>query len=100
MRARVARVAELLKSYDDIFICALADNQADFYDCFDMNFVLTLDEPVMRQRLESREKTDYGKDAGELSDIFWVTGSLRKDCWRPERSRSTPRNQYNLLPIR
>jgi hypothetical protein len=99
MRARVVRVAELLKSYDDIFICALADNQADFYD-IDMIFVLTLDEPVMRQRLGSREKTDRGKDAGELSDIFWVTGSLRNDCWRPERSRSTPRNQYNLLPIR
>ena len=67
----MVRVAELLKSYDDIFICALADNQADFYDCLDMIFVLTLDEPVMRQRLESRETTDSSKDAGELSDIFW-----------------------------
>jgi hypothetical protein len=70
MRTRVVRVAELLKSYHDIFICALADNLADFYDCFDMIFVLTLDEPVMGQRPESRERTDYGKDTGELSDIF------------------------------
>jgi hypothetical protein len=39
MRTRVVRVAELLKSYHDIFICALAHNLADFYDCFDMIFV-------------------------------------------------------------
>jgi hypothetical protein len=66
----IPRVTTLLNSHDDVFICALADNQEALYDLFDFIFLLTLDEIEMEQRLRSRTTTNYGKDSGELADIF------------------------------
>jgi len=66
----IPRVTELLNTYDDVFICALADNQERLYELFDKIFLLTLDEVEMEQRLRSRNTTSYGKDPGELADIL------------------------------
>jgi hypothetical protein len=66
----VNKVTQLIQQNDDIFICALADNQQDFYDLFDGIILLILDETLMRHRLELRTDTDYGKDPRELSDIM------------------------------
>jgi broad-specificity NMP kinase len=66
----IPKVVMLLNSAEDIFICALADNQNELYTNFDKIFLLTLDETLMRHRLAARSTTNYGKDSGELSDIF------------------------------
>jgi len=66
----VPRVSALLNSHDDVFICALADNQERLYDLFDAIFLLTLDEVEMEHRLRLRSTTVYGKDLAELADIL------------------------------
>jgi hypothetical protein len=66
----VVRVLKLLNSHDDVFICALADNQEQLYQEFDRIFLLLLDETVMEQRLRLRQSTSYGKDHDERADIL------------------------------
>jgi hypothetical protein len=66
----LSRVLQLMQQHDDIFICALADNQEELYASFDTIFLLLLDETLLRNRLELRTTTNYGKDAQELSDIM------------------------------
>lgn len=69
----VNRVTALLRRHDDtddVYICALADNQEDFYGMFDKIFLLLLDITLMQHRLEQRTTSDYGKDRQELSDIL------------------------------
>ena len=64
------KIRQLLSAHEDIFICALADNQEQLYTSFDIIFLLLLDEIEMENRLLSRETTSYGKDQGELADIL------------------------------
>jgi hypothetical protein len=64
------RILRILDEHDDVYICALADNQKELYDSFDILFLLTLDEVDMESRLLSRMTTHYGKDQGELADIL------------------------------
>jgi hypothetical protein len=64
------RIAVLLKAHDDVYVCALADNQEDFYDTFDTIFLLQLNEGDLVNRLQSRTTTTYGKDPGERADIL------------------------------
>ena len=66
----IIRVSQLLLEHDDVYLCALADNQEQLYAAFDKIFILLLDETLLRQRLESRSTTSYGKDSQELSDIM------------------------------
>jgi len=66
----IPRVTTLLNAHEDVFICALADNQEELYDMFDKIFLLTLNELEMEHRLRLRDTTDYGKDPGELADIL------------------------------
>jgi 2-phosphoglycerate kinase len=66
----IPRVTSLLNTHEDVFICALADNQESLYNMFDRIFLLTLNELEMERRLCSRITTDYGKDPGELADIL------------------------------
>lgn len=66
----IPRVLSLINLRDDIFICALADNQESLYDSFDKVFLLILDETELEKRLRLRTTTNYGKDAGELADIL------------------------------
>ncbi len=66
----IPHVSVLLSSYDDVFVCALADNQEELYDLFDIIFLLTLDEVEMEHRLRLRSDTTYGKDPHELADIL------------------------------
>ena len=64
------RVIQLLGSHDDVYICALADNQEELYPAFDKIFLLLLDTTLIQHRLEWRTTSQYGKDASELSDIM------------------------------
>lgn len=66
----IPRVTALLNSYEEIYICALADNQEEFYPLFDKIFILLLDEVELENRLLSRPTTPYGKDRDELADIM------------------------------
>jgi hypothetical protein len=66
----IPRLSEILNSHDDVFICALADNQESLYDTFDKIFLLLLDEVDMEHRLQTRTTTDYGKNSDELADIM------------------------------
>ncbi len=66
----IPRVTQLLDSHDDVYICALADNQEILYDVLDYIFLLTLDEVELEKRLRLRNTTNYGKDAQELADIM------------------------------
>lgn len=64
------RIIELLDSPDDVFICSKAHNQAEFYDKFQLIFVLTLDFTELIERLRSRPGKTIGKTESELSDIL------------------------------
>jgi 2-phosphoglycerate kinase len=66
----LTRVTQLLQQHEDVYLCALADNQEDMYASFDKIFLLVLDETLMRHRLEQRTTTNYGKNPDELSDIM------------------------------
>ncbi|HSW80718.1 MAG TPA: AAA family ATPase [Candidatus Saccharimonadales bacterium] len=66
----IPRIANLLASHEDVFLCSLADNQQILYDVFDFIFLLTLDDVELENRLRSRMTTNYGKNSGELSDIM------------------------------
>jgi 2-phosphoglycerate kinase len=66
----INQVTQLLQQHDDVYLCALADNQEQMYANFDKIFLLMLDETLMRHRLEQRTTTKYGKDLSELSDIM------------------------------
>ncbi len=66
----ILRVTTLLQKDDDVYICALADNQESFYDAFDKIFLLLLDEPLLQHRIELRTTTDYGKEHDEMADIL------------------------------
>ncbi len=66
----VNRVTGLINSFEDIYICALADNQEEFYSLFDKIFILLLDEVELENRLLLRSSTPYGKDKDELTDIM------------------------------
>jgi hypothetical protein len=66
----LSRIMKLMQQHDDVYICALADNQEELYGFFDKIFLLLLDETLMRHRLEQRTTTRYGKDSDELSDIM------------------------------
>lgn len=66
----IDKVMRLLQQQDDVYICALADNQEELYAAFDKIFLLLLDTTLMRHRLEWRPATRYGKDTEELSDIM------------------------------
>jgi broad-specificity NMP kinase len=89
----IPRVEALINEHDDIFICALADNQELLYDLFDKIFVLTLDEAELEKRLLLRTSTEYGKDREELADILLLhkhfedslfdKGAIRIDVRRP-----------------
>lgn len=70
----IDRVTQLLGQHDDVYVCALADNQEELYSTFDKIFLLLLDETLMRHRLEWRTTTRYGKDRNELSDIMKMHG--------------------------
>lgn len=64
------KLPQLLAQPKTVFVCALADNQEAFYHLFDAIFLLVLDQTIMRHRLVLRTTCAYGKDDGELSDIF------------------------------
>lgn len=66
----IPRVIVLLNSHEDVFICALADNQNSLFEYFDKIFVLVLDEVELENRLQQRTTTTYGKDHDELADIL------------------------------
>jgi gluconate kinase len=66
----IIRVQQLLDAHDELYICALADNQELLYPSFDKIFLLMLDETVLQQRLAMRTTANYGKDRDELSDIL------------------------------
>jgi hypothetical protein len=68
----IPRVSALLNAHEDVYICALADNQEILYDVFDCIFLLLLDEVELEKRLFLRTTTNYGKDAGELADILML----------------------------
>jgi hypothetical protein len=66
----IPRVLSLINSHEDVYICALADNQEILYDVFDRIFLLILDEAELEKRLRLRTTTNYGKNSGELADIL------------------------------
>jgi hypothetical protein len=66
----IPRVIALLNTYEDVFICALADNQETIYKEFDKIFLLKLEDIEMAHRLHSRTSTNYGKDPSEVADIL------------------------------
>jgi broad-specificity NMP kinase len=69
----IVRVTQLLEAHtDDVFICALADNQGALYDQFDKMFILIVDEVDLEKRLRLRTTTDYGKDGLEMADIMML----------------------------
>lgn len=60
--------AEPLKSFlnahndTDLYVAVSASNQADYYDLFDIVFVLTLDSPeALRYRLEHRDVHEFNQ---------------------------------------
>jgi len=64
------KIEELLNESGDIFICSMAHNQADFYDQFELIFVLTLDFTELASRLNERFGKALGKTPSELTDIL------------------------------
>lgn len=65
-----AKIENLLKSSDDIFICSMAHNQSSFYGKFERIFVLTLDDADLVTRLNNRWGKTIGKAPSELADIL------------------------------
>ncbi len=61
-----AKLKELLRSADQVFICAVTSRQHEFYDQFDKIFVLTIDETTLKHRLLTRTTNDFGKHPNEL----------------------------------
>lgn len=64
------RVAQLIDGHDDVFICSLADNMTELRPKFDKMFVLSLDEPLLEQRIRERTSKGPGSDAAQLADVL------------------------------
>ena len=87
------KIAELLDSDRDVYICSKAHNQSDFYDKFDKIFVLTLDSDLLTMRLKNRPGHSIGKHDSELQDILKLhehfesslinKGAIQVDSSRP-----------------
>ena len=74
------KIQALLNNIKDVYIGAISSNQADFYDQFEKIFVLTIDEPTMRQRLASRssENNIFGKNPNELAHLLKIREEVQK----------------------
>jgi len=64
------KINELLDRPGDIFICSLAHNQTEFYNRFDVIFLLRLDHGLLKKRLSSRGQNGIGSAPSELHDIL------------------------------
>lgn len=73
------KIMALLRSNNDVSICALATNQAQFYDQFDKIIVLTIDEPTMRRRLATRTTNDFGKHPKDLAYVLGIREQVQKE---------------------
>ena len=72
------KIEKLLSSPGDIFICSKAHNQAEFYDRFQLIFVLVLNSAELVERLKSRPGRTIGKTESELSDILALRGRFEQ----------------------
>lgn len=64
------RLAELLDSAEEVFICAVTSRQHEFYDQFDKIFVLTIDEDTLKHRLLTRTTNSFGKHPNEMKILL------------------------------
>jgi hypothetical protein len=100
----INRIMKLMQQHDDVYICALADNQDEIYGFFDKIFLLLLDETLMRHRLEWRTTTRYGKDSSEVSDIMkmhqhFESGLLNVGAIRIDTDKALPDVVSEILKL-
>jgi broad-specificity NMP kinase len=67
-----ALIENLAKRTPDtpVFLCGFVANEAEVWDLFAHHICLSVDEPVLRQRITSRNDNDFGKSDGEFSEIL------------------------------
>ena len=53
-----------------IFVCGVAANENEYIDIFDKVFALMIDDRTMRHRIETRTRSDYGKNSHEMADLI------------------------------
>lgn len=59
-----------------VFLCGVASNEEDFLDLFDKLFALVIDDATLTQRITTRTSNSFGKDEGELAQIYdWQTST-------------------------
>ncbi len=65
----IPAVTKLLESYEEIYICSLADNMQSLYSDFDFIFILTADDFLLQQRLEKRN-SGLSTTPSQMADIL------------------------------
>jgi shikimate kinase len=64
-----ARMAQLLAEHRDIIVSGTVDNQADFYDQFDVVVLLSAPLPVLLRRAAARTTNPYGSSPSDREEI-------------------------------
>lgn len=95
-------IEKLLATPGDHFVCSLAHNQKEFYNKFDLLFILTLDTTDLIKRLRMRPGDKIGKKNSELSDIMmrhqhFEAGLINEGAVQIDASKSVTRIVDSIL---
>jgi dephospho-CoA kinase len=62
----------LQESSGDLFLCGVANNQADFYPLFQKIFLLTITPEAISERLTNRTNNNFGKAPHDIEQtLIW-----------------------------